>query len=192
MKKKKTKENIFKRLIQKFKIEDDRTKKIIGFLLLFFSIYMFTVFVSYIINCNIDQDKIGKLTHDISNFGGVFGNTLSHLFLRNYFGISSFIIPILFFNWGLSLVFDKTLFSIKKGFSLGILAIVWISLFFGFFTSHSILGGVFGNEMNDFLDLRIGKIGNGFFIFLSLLTFIIIRFNPKFKFNINAVMTRKN
>ncbi len=186
MKKKKTKENIFKRLVQKFKIEDDRTKKIIGFLLLFFSIYMFTVFVSYIINGNIDQDKIGKLTDDISNFGGVFGNTLSHLFLRNYFGISSLIIPILFLNCGLSLVFDKTLFSVKKGFSLGILAIVWISLFFGFFTSHSILGGVFGNEMNDFLDLRIGKIGNGFFIFLSLLTFIIIRFNPKFKFNKNS------
>ena len=37
--------------------------------------------------------------------------------------------------------------------------------------------------MNEFLALRIGKIGNGFFIFLSLLTFIIIRFNPKFKFN---------
>ena len=183
MKKKKTKENIFKRLIQKFKIEDDRTKKIIGFIFLFFSIYVFVVFVSYILNGNIDQDKTGKLTDDISNFGGVFGNTLSHLFLRNYFGISSFIIPLLFFNWGLSLVFDKALFSIKRGFSLGILAIVWISLFFGFFTSPSILGGVFGSEMNEFLALRIGKIGNGFFIFLSLLTFIIIRFNPKFKFN---------
>ena len=183
MKKKKTKENIFKRLIQKFKIEDDRTKKIIGFIFLFFSIYVFVVFLSYILNGNIDQDKTGKLTDDISNFGGVFGNTLSHLFLYNYFGISSFIIPLLFFNWGLSLVFDKALFSIKRGFSLGILAIVWISLFFGFFTSPSILGGVFGSEMNEFLDLRIGKIGNGFFIFLSLLTFIIIRFNPKFKFN---------
>ncbi len=183
MKKKKTKENIFKRLIQKFKIEDDRTKKIIGFIFLFFSIYVFVVFVSYILNGNIDQDKTGKLTDEISNFGGVFGNTLSHLFLRNYFGISSFIIPILFFNWGLSLVFDKALFSIKRGFSLGVLATVWISLFFGFFTSPSILGGVFGSEMNEFLALRIGKIGNGFFIFLSLLTFIIIRFNPKFKFN---------
>ena len=183
MKKKKTKENIFKLLIQKFKIEDNRTKKIIGFLLLFFSIYMFVVFISFIINGNTDQDKIGKLSDDISNFGGLFGNTLSHLFLRNYFGISSFIIPILFLNWGLSLVFDKTLFSVKKGFSLGILAIVWISLFFGFFTSPSILSGVFGSEMNYFLDLRIGKIGTGFFIFLSLLTFIIIRFNPKFKFN---------
>ena len=183
MKKKKTKDKIYKRLVQKFKIGDDRTKKIIGFIFLFFSIYLFIVFVSYIFNGNIDQDKIGKLSDDISNFGGAFGNTISHLFLRNYFGISSFIIPILFFNWGLSLVFYKELFSVKKGFSLGILAIVWISLFFGFFTSPSILGGVFGSEMNEFLNLRIGKIGNGFFIFLSLLTFIIIRFNPKFRFD---------
>tara|TARA_B100001057_G_scaffold396841_1_gene406776 strand:+ start:1673 stop:4009 length:2337 start_codon:yes stop_codon:yes gene_type:complete len=183
MKKKKIRENIIKRLIQKFKVEDDRTKKIIGFLFLFFSIYAFIVFVSYILNRNIDQDKIGMLTDDISNFGGVFGNTLSHLFLHNYFGISSFIIPLLFFNWGLSLVFDKALFYIKKSFLLGILAMVWISLFFGFFTSPSILSGVFGSEMNEFLDLRIGKIGSGFFIFLSFLTFIIIRFNPKFKFN---------
>ena len=167
MKKKKTKENIFKRFVQKFEIGDERTKKIIGFIFLFFSIYLFIVFVSYIFNGNIDQDKIGKLSDDISNFGGVFGNTISHLFMRNYFGISSFIIPLLFFNWGLSLVFYKTLFSVKRSFSLGILAVVWISLFFGFFTSPSILGGVFGSEMNEFLNLRIGKIGNGFFIFLS-------------------------
>ena len=182
MKKKKTKkENIFKRLAQKLKIEDERTKKIIGFVFLFFSLYLFIVFVSYVFNGNIDQDKIGKLTDEIRNFGGVFGHRISHLFLYHYFGISSFLIPLLFFNWGLSLVFDKTLFSIKKGFSIGLLAIVWISLFFAFFSSPSILGGVFGSEMNEFLALRIGKVGSGFVIFLSLLTFIIIRFNPKFK-----------
>ena len=184
MKKKKTKkENIFKRLAQKLKIEDERTKKIIGFVFLFFSLYLFIVFVSYVFNGNIDQDKIGKLTDEIRNFGGVFGHRISHLFLYHYFGISSFLIPLLFFNWGLSLVFDKTLFSIKKGFSIGLLAIVWISLFFAFFSSPSILGGVFGSEMNEFLALRIGKVGSGFVIFLSLLTFIIIRFNPKFKSN---------
>ena len=184
MKKKKTKkENIFKRLAQKLKVEDERTKKIIGFVFLFFSLYLFIVFVSYVFNGNIDQDKIGKLTDKIRNFGGVFGHRISHLFLYHYFGISSFLIPLLFFNWGLSLVFDKTLFSIKKGFSIGLLAIVWISLFFAFFSSPSILGGVFGSEMNEFLALRIGKVGSGFVIFLSLLTFIIIRFNPKFKSN---------
>ena len=184
MKKKKTKkENIFKRLAQKLKIEDERTKKIIGFVFLFFSLYLFIVFVSYVFNGNIDQDKIGKLTDEIRNFGGVFGHRISHIFLYHYFGISSFLIPLLFFNWGLSLVFDKTLFSIKKGFSIGLLAIVWISLFFAFFSSPSILGGVFGSEMNEFLALRIGKVGSGFVIFLSLLTFIIIRFNPKFKSN---------
>jgi DNA segregation ATPase FtsK/SpoIIIE, S-DNA-T family len=183
MKKKTKKESIFKRLALKIKVEDERTKKIIGFIFLFFSIYLIIVFVSYLLSGNTDQDKIGKLTSEITNFGGAFGHSISHQFLYHWFGISSFILPLLFFNWGLSLVFGKILFPIKTGFSLGLLAVVWISLFFAFFSSPSILGGFFGSEMNEYLALRIGKIGSGFVIFLSLLTFIIVRFNPKFQFN---------
>jgi S-DNA-T family DNA segregation ATPase FtsK/SpoIIIE len=184
--KKKKKENIFKRIGSKFKIEDERFKKIIGFLLVFFSLYLVVVFISFLINGNIDQDKLGKFSDDISNFGGVFGHRISNLFLYNWFGISSFIFPFLLFNWGVFLVFDKKIISIAKSFSLGILSIAWISLFFGFFTSPSILGGIFGSEMNSYLELLIGKIGTGFVIFLSLLTFVIIRFNPKFKSSVDV------
>lgn len=184
--KKKKKENIFKRIGSKFKIEDERFKKIIGFLLVFFSLYLVVVFISFLINGNVDQDKLGKFSDDISNFGGVFGHRISNLFLYNWFGISSFIFPFLLFNWGVFLVFDKKIMSIAKSFSLGILSIAWISLFFGFFTSPSILGGIFGIEMNSYLELLIGKIGTGFVIFLSLLTFVIIRFNPKFKSSVDV------
>ena len=184
--KKKKKENIFKRIGSKFKIEDERFKKIIGFLLVFFSLYLVVVFISFLINGNIDQDKLGKFSDDISNFGGVFGHRISNLFLYNWFGISSFIFPFLLFNWGVFLVFDKKIMGITKSFSLGILSIAWISLFFGFFTSPSILGGIFGSEMNSYLELLIGKIGTGFVIFLSLLTFVILRFNPKFKSSVDV------
>ncbi len=184
--KKKKKENIFKRIGSKFKIEDERFKKIIGFLLVFFALYLVVVFISFLINGNIDQDKLGKFSDDISNFGGVFGHRISNLFLYNWFGISSFIFPFLLFNWGVFLVFDKKIMGITKSFSLGILSIAWISLFFGFFTSPSILGGIFGSEMNSCLELLIGKIGTGFVIFLSLLTFVILRFNPKFKSSIDV------
>ena len=184
--KKKKKENIFKRIGSKFKIEDERFKKIIGFLLVFFSLYLVVVFISFLINGNVDQDKLGKFSDDISNFGGVFGHRISNLFLYNWFGISSFIFPFLLFNWGVFLVFDKKIMSIAKSFSLGILSIAWISLFFGFFTSPSILGGIFGSEMNSYLELLIGKIGTGFVIFLSLLTFVILRFNPKFKSSVDV------
>ena len=184
--KKKKKENIFKRIGSKFKIEDERFKKIIGFLLVFFALYLVVVFISFLINGNIDQDKLGKFSDDISNFGGVFGHRISNLFLYNWFGISSFIFPFLLFNWGVFLVFDKKIMGITKSFSLGILSIAWISLFFGFFTSPSILGGIFGGEMNSYLELLTGKIGTGFVIFLSLLTFVILRFNPKFKSSIDV------
>ena len=80
----------------------------------------------------------------------------------------------------------KKLFNVTRGFTIGSLIIVWVSLFFAFL-APSVLGGVFGTEMNEILALRIGKVGSGFAIFLSLLTFIIIRFNPNFKFNKSSV-----
>ena len=79
--------------------------------------------------------------------------------------------------------FKKTPFTKSRCLPTKRLQYADISLFFAFFSSPSILGGVFGSEMNEFLALRIGKVGSGFVIFLSLLTFIIIRFNPKFKSN---------
>lgn len=177
----KKKQNIFQKILTNVQIKDDRVKKIGGFLLLFSSLYLLIVFISYLFNGHIDQDKLGQFTNEISNFGGVFGHRISNLFLFHWFGISSFIFPIILFNWGFSLVFERKLFGILKGFSMGILLITWISLFFGFFTPPSILGGVFGSEMNAFLDLNIGKVGSGFVIFLSLIIFIIFKFNPTFK-----------
>ena len=171
---------ILERFSSLFKIEDERIKKVFGFLFLFSSLYLIIVFISFLINGHIDQDKLGQFTDEISNFGGVFGHRVSNLFLYQWFGLSSFIFPVIIFNWGLFLVFKNKLFSVFKSFNIGLVLITWISLFFGFFTPPSVLGGVFGSEMNAFLDLNIGKVGTGFFLFLSLLVFVIIKFNPRF------------
>ncbi|MEC8610962.1 MAG: DNA translocase FtsK 4TM domain-containing protein, partial [Bacteroidota bacterium] len=171
---------ILERFSSLFKIEDERIKKVFGFLFLFSSLYLIIVFISFLINGHIDQDKLGQFTDEISNFGGVFGHRVSNLFLYQWFGLSSFIFPVIMFNWGLFLVFKNKLFSVFKSFNIGLVLITWISLFFGFFTPPSVLGGVFGSEMNAFLDLNIGKVGTGFFLFLSLLVFVIIKFNPRF------------
>lgn len=99
--KKKKKENIFKRIGSKFKIEDERFKKIIGFLLIFFALYLVVVFISFLINGNIDQDKLGKFSDDISNFGGVFGHRISiffytiglvylHLYFYSFYSIGGY------------------------------------------------------------------------------------------------------
>ena len=174
--------NILERFSSLFKIEDERIKKVFGFLFLFSSLYLIIVFISFLINGHIDQDKLGKFTDEISNFGGVFGHRISNLFLYQWFGLSSFIFPVIMFNWGLFLVFENKLFSVFKSFNIGLVLITWISLFFGFFTPPSVLGGVFGSEMNAFLDLNIGKVGTGFFLFLSLLVFVIVKFNPRFSY----------
>ena len=50
--------------------------------------------------------------------------------------------------------------------------------FFKFFTEPSILGGVFGFQMNIWLSTWLGKIGTGLLLFFSLSAFIVAKFNP--------------
>ena len=65
-----------KRLSSLFKIEDDRVKKVFGFLFLFSSLYLIIVLYFFLNKWPYDQDKIGQYTDDISNFG-MFLDTVS-------------------------------------------------------------------------------------------------------------------
>ena len=57
---------------------------------------------------------------------------------------------------------------------------VWISVLFGFFTEPSILGGVFGFQMNEWLNTLMGKVGTGLLLFFSLSAFVVIKCNSNF------------
>ena len=67
---------------------------------------------------------------------------------------------------------------LKTSFFQGIIIIVWISLFFGFFSETSILCGIYGSELNNHLNILMGKIGTGFLITFSFLVFVILKYNP--------------
>ena len=53
-----------------------------------------------------------------------------------------------------------------------------MSICLSFFTEPSILGGVFGFQMNIWLGTWLGKIGTGLLLFFSLSAFIVAKFNP--------------
>ena len=94
---KKKKENIIKHTFQNINsfLRDERIRKITGLFLLVTSVFLFASFISYLIDGQIDQDKIGKFSKDIENVGGNLGNNLAHQFLYNWFGVSSFLIPFM-------------------------------------------------------------------------------------------------
>ena len=161
-------------------LNDARVRKIVGLFLLFLSVFLFASFISYLIDGQIDQDKIGKFSNEIENVGGSLGNNLAHQFLYNWFGVSSFLIPFMMLLIGLKWAFEKQLLGIGKSFINSLFVIFWTSICMGFFTEPSILSGVFGYQMNIWLGTLLGKIGTGLLLFFSLSTYIVAKFNPSF------------
>lgn len=161
-------------------LNDARVRKIVGLFFLVTSVFLFASFISYLIDGQIDQDKIGKFSNEIENVGGSLGNNLAHQFLYNWFGISSFLIPFMMLLIGLKWAFEKQLLGIGKSFINSLFVIIWTSICMGFFTEPSILSGVFGYQMNIWLGTLLGKIGTGLLLFFSLSTYIVAKFNPIF------------
>ena len=177
---KKKKDNIIKRTFQRIDsfLEDERVKKITGLFFLVTATFLIVSFVSYLFNGRVDQDKIGKYTQEIQNFGGSLGHSFAHKFIYKWFGISSFLFPIIFFLIGIKLTIEKQIFILRNSFNNALFTIIWISISLSFFTEPSILGGVFGFQMNIWLSTWLGKIGTGLLLFFSLSAFIVAKFNP--------------
>ena len=96
------------------------------------------------------------------------------------FGIGSFVFPLLFSFYGLSLLvnsFTKKLID----FSINALVIcVWISISLSYLIENKIFGGVIGYEIHLFLIEYIGNIGLILLLIFILLSFIILNFNINF------------
>ena len=177
---KKKKGNIFKQWkesIESF-FSDKRIKNLFGISFIFVGIFMFASFTSFLFNGHNDQDKIGQFSNEILNVGGSLGHYIAYHFLYLWFGISSFIIPLILLNFGIYFSLNRKLIPLKTSFFQGIIIIVWISLFFGFFSEASILCGIYGSELNKHLNILMGKIGTGFLITFSFLVFVILKYNP--------------
>lgn len=177
---KKKKENILKSVTEKIStpFQDERLKRIAGLFLVVSALFFVASFVSYLFNGRVDHDKLGKFTQEIQNIGGSLGHSISHKFIYLWFGVSSFIFPFIFLLIGMKWSFDRNIFPIKRSISISLFFMIWVSVLFGFFTEPSILGGVFGFQMNEWLNTLMGTVGTSLILFFSLCTFIVLKFNP--------------
>ena len=171
-------------------IKDERTRKILGAFLLLLSFFLFVAFSSYLFTWAEDQDKvrshgIGILMPnnlEISNLLGSFGAYISHLFFYEGFGVASYLFCSFFFVSGANLLFNRKIFSIPRNLKYLFAGIIVLSVSFAFIMSGSGFhwGGEMGNAMSQWLTGFIGKLGTSMLIIVSLLSYIIWRFNPVF------------
>ena len=159
---------------KKLKLTLSQQQKIIlGSFLILLGLALVLSFVSYFFTWQADQSNLGNLTDrtvQSQNWLNKFGANVGHFFIYDGFGISSFILASLLILTGIYYFFDSAKKQLPKFWFWGMLLMLWISTFFGFFHDNgTILSGIVGFETNDYLQDYIGLPGT-----ILLMTFILI------------------
>jgi S-DNA-T family DNA segregation ATPase FtsK/SpoIIIE len=185
------------------KVDKRKAKSISGSILLLFSIYLFIAFTSYLFTWKSDQNLIlqtsffdfmfGDTDILVSNWLGKFGAWISHLFIYSWFGIASFAFSFLFFITGTRLLLNIRLLPLRRTLVIGLVGVVWASIFLGLFSSQvNYLGGTFGYITNEWLTASFGGFGAFLLVIVLLFVAVVVLFNPDFKAIFDKLLSRKD
>ena len=169
---------------------DERTHKIIGAFFMLIAFLLFVAFTSYLFTWQEDQSKVFKgarillpsQDQNVANLLGTAGAYFSHFFIRQGFGIASYLFCTFFFIIGVNLFFGRKLFSLSRNIKYVIAGLIVISVTASFIMQGKTFawGGAAGDTMNEWLQQIIGKVGTAAVLLVAVLSYIIWRFNPVF------------
>ena len=157
-----------------------QTQTVIGSFLILFSLFLLVAFISFFFSWQGDQSIVTQFsdkTVSTENLLGKVGASLSHFFIYEGFGLGAFIVPYLLFISGLFWLFRTKLSKIIISYNWSLLGMLWISIVLGFLSkSNTILSGVIGYEINEYLNTFLGKTGLGIILLFLFLAYLTIRF----------------
>jgi len=156
-----------------------------GVFMVLFSFWLLGAFYSFFNHWFQDQSQLVDLTNRaVTTKNGLskIGASISHFFIYNGFGIASFIIPLLVFLTGVYLIIDVPLKKARKIAFWSLSFMIWTSLLLAVINlKNTLLSGIVGFELNDFLQIYIGKIGVILILALAFILFLIykLKWQPK-------------
>lgn len=162
-----------------FKLSNQQ-KLVWGSFLLIMGFLLCIAFLSFLFTWQEDQNIVTEFTNreiKAKNWLNKFGAWISDLFIYKGFGIASFIFSGLIFLSGIYVLLDIDKGKLRRHWFWGILIIIWLAVFFGFFAEkYDVLGGTVGFEVNSFLQDYLGKIGTSLLLLFGLISYLAIRF----------------
>jgi DNA segregation ATPase FtsK/SpoIIIE, S-DNA-T family len=170
--------------------DDPRTPKLLGVLLVFLSAYLFIACTSYIFTWKDDQDKVWHFNFDllfqdieVANLLGRLGAIVSDFLMYMLFGLPSFFIIYLLFQYGLGIINDVPLSRFSNRFRTSMTWMVGTSILLGFLFQVSLFpwGGSFGREVSNWLINFLGVLGTFLLIVLIFIFLVIWTYNPELK-----------
>ncbi len=154
-------------------------KIILGSFLFLLGLALLFSFVSYFFTWQADQSEIGNLAEremQAKNWLNKFGANVAHFFIYDGFGISAFIFAFLVTLTGIYYFFDYAKKQLAKFWFWGLLLMLWISIFFGFFGEETnLFSGIIGYETNDLIQDYLGLVGAMLVMIFILIVYLVVR-----------------
>jgi len=178
-------------------LKDERLHKLSGVLLLFIvAPYLLIAFTSYLFTWSSDMSLVKDSGFMLifnsdavaDNWLGRLGAVVSHQFIFNWFGFTSYLFVLVSFLLGVKLLFQISIIPVRKTLKHALFALVWLSIALGYFFKntgisgelHHLMGGAFGITCDLWLQGLIGNVGTGFLIVFAFISYLIISFNISF------------
>lgn len=173
-------------------LHDERVPKLLGALLLFLAVYLSIAFVSYLFTWEEDQDSVLRFSWELlfmgememANWLGRLGAIVSNMFFYWTFGLPCITFVYLSFIYGMALIRQEPLRKLRWALRKSILGMVFFSVVLHFFTKsfHTgfPFGGVFGQNICDWITNFIGNLGMILLLILLTVAYITWTFNPNY------------
>ncbi len=186
-----SKKNKFSFTFKREKKELSSSQKLFyGSSLIIVSLIFIISFTSYFFSGHIDQSSLFELSNrDVvsENWMSKLGAILSHFFIYQGFGISSYILSLLILLSGLHILLEIKNRNLIKNWLWGFYLMIFGSVVFAFIDNSGKYSGIIGYEINNLLTDYIGVIGTSFLLFLLAMLYLTIRLNFRlehiYKFN---------
>lgn len=174
-------------------LKDERFHRVAGLFFLLLSFFLLLAFTSFMLSWKSDDNIFPRslsnflLDNDVipQNWMGRLGALLSWLFIKEWFGIASYLFVLVFFVTGLKLFLNIRLLPVGLTYKYSFFGLIWLSVSLGYIFYHNakfhILGGVFGYESNKLLTGMLGNMGTGLLLLFVLLSFLIIAYRLSFQ-----------
>jgi S-DNA-T family DNA segregation ATPase FtsK/SpoIIIE len=154
-------------------------KIVLGSALTIIGLMFLISFISFLFTWQIDQSELSVISDrevKKENWLNTFGSLISNFFVYKGFGISTLIFAFLITLTGIYYFFDYTKKQLLRFWFWGMLVMIWLAVFFGFFPAKStILSGVIGYEVNDFLQDYLGFIGAVLVMVFLAIVYLVVR-----------------
>jgi len=154
-------------------------KILLGSFLFLVGISLLFSFVSYLFTWKTDQNilsDLGNRDAAAANWLSKFGAGISHFFIYKGFGIPAFTIAVLLIISGIYYFFDYAKKKLISFWFWGLLLMLWLSVFLGFFNDENdLLGGAVGYELNDLAQDYLGVIGTVLLMIFLAVVYAVLR-----------------